>query len=172
MCKIQSKSKTLNMVSCLILDLDQTLIHGYQSGRFTIIHKRPYMDDFIHGCFELVSYVGIWTMGNAIWAKTVIQLALERHLSEFFQIFHASHAMIYEGYPSKPLSEIESGPDSLLIDDQQINGLPNPERHLWIRPWWGAIDDCQLLYALIYVDHTRGRQIKDHRDWLNRISWF
>jgi len=159
------------MVKCIILDIDGTLIHSYMDDETIVIHKRPFLEDFIDWCFETTDDVCIWTMGTAVWAKIVIQLALERHLSDFSQIYHSAHVFYFRGILTKPIDYITDEKDSVLIDDQRDNGLANPERHLLIRRWSGDSSDCQLLYVMIYFDYLKSRhRCVDHRDWISKIS--
>lgn len=153
---INLKNKPISKKTCIVLDLDNTLIHYIHktqhqfiapknSGlKFFIYDKdslvflRPFLYEFLSGLLEIAD-VGIWTFGTYQYVTKIL-----KHLNIDIKLFkfvyardYPPNSSIHVTQPFKSLRYIKQkypGYDSyIIIDDNHQNCYNNPSENIWVR---------------------------------------
>jgi len=151
---------------CLILDLDETLVHSsfkpVPNADFVVpveiegqVHqvyvlKRPGVDDFMKRVGELYEVV-VFTASLAKYADPVLDL-LDKHKVVRFRLFreacsnHKGNYVKDLGLIGRPLK------DTIIIDNSPLSYLFNPENAVPIESWFDDPNDNHLIELLPYLE--------------------
>lgn len=151
----------------LILDLDETLVHAKEKeglpGRqpdhrlgSIFIYKRPHLAAFLCRMAEHYN-LAIWSAGSSPYVEPTVQAlfaALPRPIQPVFvwsrnrltrRYDHEAH----EEYFIKELKKVGAQgfnlERTLIVDDLERNSERNFGNAVYIKPFEGAMDDCELL---------------------------
>lgn len=148
---------------CLVLDLDETLIHSqfnqvakpdfevpiqFEDGHVKPIFvcKRPGVDEFLEFCgrhFEVV----IFTASLASYADPVIDF-LDKTKTIKYRLYRDS-CVFAEGLYLKDLSRLGRPLDqTILVDNAATSYLLQPENGVAVKSWFSDLDDTELLGRL------------------------
>jgi len=144
---------------CLIIDLDETLVHSsfkpVKNADFVIpveienvvhmVHvlKRPYADEFLKRCGELFECV-LFTASLDMYADPVADL-LDKKTVFRHRLFRDS-CVFHEGNYVKDLGLLGRDLDKILIvDNSPISYAFHPENAVAVRTWFDDPTDRELL---------------------------
>jgi len=143
---------------CLVLDLDETLVHssfqpiecsfaitieldGAQYG--VSVLKRPFVDEFIEECAKLYELV-IFTASLAEYANPVIDRLDRRGLIKH-RLFRESCVFHEETAYVKDLSRLGRDlKDCIIIDNSPLSYLFHPTNAIGCTSWFGDKSDTEL----------------------------
>lgn len=151
---------------CLILDLDETLVHSsfkpVPNPDFVIpveiedqvyqvyVLKRPGVDEFMRRVGEMYEVV-VFTASLAKYADPVLDL-LDKHKVIRFRLFreaccnHKGNYVKDLGIIGRPLK------DTIIIDNSPASYLFNPENAVPIESWFDDPNDNDLIELLPYLE--------------------
>lgn len=154
----------------LILDLDETLVHSadasldrpsdFRVGPFEV-YKRPYVEIFFRHIFQLFEHVAVWTSGSECYGQELVKkLFPDPSLLSFVWCASRCTYVLCEEtqsiYPVKDLKKVKrmgfSLQHTLMIDDTPRKLERNYGNIVPIRPYWGELIDCELLYLLSFLN--------------------
>ena len=173
----------------LILDLDETLIHGSETRleRFPDflvgpyhIYQRPHLTDFfaqVRGSYLLA----VWTASMRIYAENIVKQAFPEDLKlEFFwSREHCKRRMdleTREQYWLKYLANLKGRYDLdriLAVDDDPRCFEKNYGNHVRVRPYGGSTEDRELLHLATYLEQLAplpNLRIVEKRGWRQRFD--
>lgn len=64
----------------IILDIDRTLIFGYETKYGPIIVERPFLKDFFNFIFKRFTHVSIWTSATTNWYRACHDQVFKKYL--------------------------------------------------------------------------------------------
>jgi RNA polymerase II subunit A small phosphatase-like protein len=147
---------------CLVLDLDETLVHSsfkpVPEADFVvpveienIVHqvyvlKRPYVDEFLKRCGKMFEVV-VFTASLSKYADPVLDL-LDKYDSVHYRLFREA-CSLHKGSYVKDLSKL--GRDlhtALIIDNSPYSYLFQPDHALPCSTWFDDKNDRELLDLL------------------------
>jgi len=173
---------------CLLLDLDETLIHSqfnivfnpdlevpiqFEDGSVKPIYvcKRPGVDEFLEFCGKYFEVV-IFTASLASYADPVIDF-LDTTKTIRHRLYRDS-CVFAEGLYLKDLSRLGRPLDQMvLIDNAATSYLLQPENGVAVRSWFSDQDDTELLKRLKPALEALPRTPDVYRwkaDWSHSIS--
>jgi RNA polymerase II subunit A small phosphatase-like protein len=156
----------------LILDLDETLIHGTRTplereADFTVggyhVYRRPHLSEFLVGCFDDFE-VAVWTSSTMHYATAIVKniittpddlafLWARERCTRRFDSETRSHYWI------KDLKKVKrrgySLDEVIMVDDTPSNLERNFGNHVGVTEWTGAPDDDELLRLGAYLKEIR-----------------
>jgi len=172
-------SKTDNDRKCLVLDLDETLVHSsFQPMDCTFslpldingneyevyVRVRPFVAEFLAECakwFELV----IFTASMSDYANPVIDTIDKAGLIKH-RLFRESCVLHERQFYVKDLSRLgRELKDCIIIDNSSLSYMFNPTNAIGCTSWLGDETDTELLDLLPVLEYLRTRS--DVRDILN-----
>eukprot|EP01095_Lingulamoeba_sp_RSL-Kostka_P016333 TRINITY_DN795_c0_g1_i4.p1 TRINITY_DN795_c0_g1~~TRINITY_DN795_c0_g1_i4.p1 ORF type:complete len:269 (-),score=80.38 TRINITY_DN795_c0_g1_i4:704-1510(-) len=143
---------------CLVLDLDETLVHSsfkrIDDADFAIpvviddqshdvyVLKRPNVDEFMRKMGEMFEIV-VFTASLAIYADPVLDL-LDIHKVVTYRLFR-EHCCNNRGNYVKDLSKLgRKLKDTLIIDNSKTSFMFQPENAILIGGWYNDQNDTEL----------------------------
>lgn len=172
-------SDTHNGRKCLVLDLDETLVHSsFQPMDCTFslpldingneyevyVRVRPFVAEFIAECakwFELV----IFTASMSDYANPVIDTIDKAGLIKH-RLFRESCVLHERQFYVKDLSRLgRELKDCIIIDNSSLSYMFNPTNAIGCTSWLGDDTDTELRDLLPVLEYLRTRS--DVRDILN-----
>ncbi|KAK6200494.1 uncharacterized protein RJT21DRAFT_44381 [Scheffersomyces amazonensis] len=169
------KDKKFGNKKCLILDLDETLVHSsfkyLKTADFTIpveienqVHyvyviKRPGVDEFLKKVgqwFEVVVFTAsVSKYGDPLLNK------LDIHNSVHHRLFRDS-CYSYQGNFIKNLSQIGRPlSDSIIIDNSPASYIFHPQHSIPISSWFSDTHDNELLDLLPFLEDISKSNVDD-----------
>ena len=156
-------------IKSIILDLDETLIHGVFHKNGSIDLKiRPYCVEFLEYLFANY-HVGIWTHANISWCDTVLQHILtEKQQKQVKFIYTSTNGCprddgdikclekIFNKQKYKPYFGAES---TLIIEDTFYNVIENTHNGVIIPRYTGVKDDV-LDKLMKHLQKYRNRNVQ------------
>lgn len=151
---------------CLVLDLDETLVHSsfkpVPEADFLVpveidgvvyqvyVSKRPHVDAFLKRCGELFEVV-LFTASLAKYADPVTDL-LDASKSIHARLFRESCVM-YNGSYVKDLSLLgRNVKTTIIIDNSPVSYMFQPENAIPISSWFDDPEDTELLDLLPFLE--------------------
>lgn len=169
----------------LILDLDDTLIHGERTPTgapvlltipgmpFPYLYARPHCQAFLQAAAEQYT-LGVWTAAVGMYAQAVVT-ALFSDPAVLHCIYDRTRCTVRPVDGSspmiiKPLTKITGFPlaHMLILDDTPATYQQNYGNALPIPPWHGdSTDDAlvRLLPFLAYLATVPDVRVVEKRDW-------
>lgn len=150
----------------LILDLDDTLIHGFKCNFGQYVVDRPHLKEFLHFAFTHFKTVSIWTAATSTWFNYCYYYGIKQHMPPnktftFIATRETSCLPLTNGfikflpdlYKLNPFFHSEN---TILIDDRQQNFLRNPHNTIQIKPFDAHMvihkqEDNELLRIIDYL---------------------
>jgi len=144
---------------CLVLDLDETLVHskfepiecsfsfpiiidGTEHGVYVL--KRPYVDEFIAECAKMYELV-VFTASLPNYANPVID-RLDKNGLIKHRLFRGDCVFYEEKFYVKDLSMLgRDMKDCIIIDNSMLSFLFNPTNAIFCTSWYGDQSDTELL---------------------------
>jgi Dullard-like phosphatase family protein len=168
------QSATKKGKKCLVLDLDETLVHSsfkpvecdfvvhveieeqiYQ----VYVAKRPYVDEFMKRCGELFETV-IFTASLAKYADPVLDL-LDIHKVVDWRLFRESCSP-YKGSYVKDMGRMGRDIESIMIVDNSPHSyLFNPQNAIPCESWFNDKNDRELLELIPKLEELADASVKD-----------
>jgi RNA polymerase II subunit A small phosphatase-like protein len=147
---------------CLIIDLDETLVHSsfkpVKNADFIIpveidnvVHqvyvlKRPYTDEFLEKVGQLFECV-LFTASLAKYADPVADLLDKRRI--FKSRLFREACVYYEGNYIKDLDRLGRDiKDTIIVDNSPASYAFHPDNAVPVRTWFDDPQDCELLELL------------------------
>lgn len=153
---------------CLVLDLDETLVHssfepidcsfsltinldGTQYGVYVL--KRPYVDEFIAECAKMYELV-VFTASLPEYANPVID-TLDKNGLIKHRLFRGNCVFYEEQFYVKDLSKLgRNMKDCIIIDNSMLSFLFNPTNAIACTSWFGDNSDTELRDLLPVLSGT------------------
>ena len=154
-------------IESVILDLDETLIHGVFHKDGSIALKiRPYCEDFLEYLFENFN-VGIWTHANISWCDTVLTHILTTKQKEEVCFVYTSEngcprtegdiKCLDKIYSKKSYKHYFNTQNTLIIEDTFYNVIENKHNAIIIPKYKGGNNDECLLKLMNHFIKYRAR---------------
>ena len=127
---------------CLVIDLDETLIHNLNLPFGDYFFVRPGLFDFlekIHEIFEII----VFTAGHKNYAYSIIdKIDYKNYIS---YILYKKHVIYEDGYPVKKLDLIGRDLNKVVyVDNLENNAKYNKKNFYMISSWYNNIYDNEL----------------------------
>ena len=172
---LPDKNKKFSNKKCLVLDLDETLVHSsfryLRYADFVIpveidnqIHhvyviKRPGIDEFLHKVgqwFEVVVFTAsVLKYGDALLDR------LDHNRSIHHRLFRES-CYNYEGNYIKNLSQLGRPlEDSIIIDNSPASYIFHPQHSIPISSWFNDSHDSELTDLLPFLEDISKSNVDD-----------
>jgi len=181
-CRLKEKIKREK--KCLVLDLDETLVHSsfkpvecdfvvhveieeqiYQ----VYVAKRPYVDEFMKRCGELFETV-VFTASLAKYADPVLDL-LDIHKVVDWRLFRESCSP-YKGSYVKDMGRMGRDIDTItIIDNSPHSFLFNPENAIPCESWFSDKKDRELLELIPKLEQLADPDVKDIKAKLAELGF-
>lgn len=143
-------------IKAIILDLDETLVHGtfHKNGKISM-KIRSDCQKFLTYLFENYN-VGIWTFASKEWAKLVInQIFTKEQQKKLVFVYHGEMSCPRKGGDIKCLSKIWDNnhfrqrgftpQNVLIIEDTSYNYIENPNNGILVPKFKGEKDDVLVM---------------------------
>ncbi|KAH3665862.1 hypothetical protein OGAPHI_004050 [Ogataea philodendri] len=160
---------------CLVLDLDETLVHSsfkyIRHSDFVIpveienqIHnvyviKRPGVDEFLKRCGELYEVV-VFTASVSRYGDPLLDI-LDVHKSVHHRLFRES-CYNYQGNYIKNLSQMGRPlKDLIIIDNSPASYIFHPQHSIPISSWFSDTHDCELIDLLPFLEDLAEKNVDD-----------
>jgi len=147
---------------CLVLDLDETLVHSCfepiecsfsltitldETNYGVYVLKRPYVDEFIVECAKMYELV-IFTASLPEYANPVID-TLDKNGLIKHRLFRGDCVFYEEQFYVKDLSKLgRNMKDCIIIDNSMLSFLFNPTNAIACTSWFDDKSDTELLDLL------------------------
>lgn len=167
---------------CLVLDLDETLVHSCfteQECSFSVpiylegqehqvyVKKRPFADEFLLECSKYYEIV-VFTASLAAYANPVID-KLDIHKVIHHRLFRES-CVLHNGAYVKDLSILGRKINkTIIIDNSPLSYLFHPRNAIGCTSWFEDPRDTELNDLLPFL-RTKLKEVKDVRDILNAAT--
>ncbi len=164
-----------SMLSSIIIDLDETLVHtlnnvsnkeiydniydetqSYQLnfGENDIMYGyiRPYVNEFIEICFKKFDYVIVWSAGSEEYVNKIVDRIFKKRPS---YIYSSKFCDVVDGKRLKPLKKIWDIHDdiskkkTLMIDNYPLVATYNIPNYIQIPDWKADNENDISLYSLM-----------------------
>ncbi|KAK6460684.1 hypothetical protein DFJ63DRAFT_315346 [Scheffersomyces coipomensis] len=169
------KDKKFGSKKCLILDLDETLVHSsfkyLKTADFTIpveidnqVHyvyviKRPGVDEFLKKVGQWYEVV-VFTASVAKYGDPLLN-KLDIYNSVHHRLFRDS-CYTYQGNFIKNLSQIgRTLSDSIIIDNSPASYIFHPQHSIPISSWFSDTHDNELLDLLPFLEDISKTNVDD-----------
>lgn len=160
---------------CLVLDLDETLVHSsfkyVRHSDFVIpveienqIHnvyviKRPGVDEFLRRCGELFEIV-IFTASVSRYGDPLLDI-LDVHKVIHHRLFRES-CYNYDGNYIKNLSQMGRPlEDLIIIDNSPASYVFHPQHAVPVSSWFSDSHDCELLDLMPFLEDLADSKVDD-----------
>lgn len=177
---LEPKSKQFKGKKCLVLDLDETLVHSsfkpVPDADFIVpveiegtvykvyVLKRPFVDEFLDAVAEDYEVV-IFTASLSKYANPLLDM-LDKNQVVSHRLFRESCVLHGQAYV-KDMSKIgRKMRDIIIVDNSPLSYAFQPTSAIPISSWFDDRSD-RALKELIPVLRTRLKDIKDVRDILD-----
>ncbi|ODV83702.1 hypothetical protein CANARDRAFT_182115, partial [[Candida] arabinofermentans NRRL YB-2248] len=167
--------ESLKGKKCLVLDLDETLVHSsfkyVRHCDFVIpvdienqIHsvyviKRPGVDEFLKRCGELFEVV-VFTASVSRYGDPLLDI-LDINKSIHHRLFRES-CYNYQGNYIKNLSQMGRPlEDLIIIDNSPASYIFHPQHSVPISSWFSDTHDCELTDLLPFLEDLAGQEVDD-----------
>ncbi|GAV27982.1 hypothetical protein PMKS-001450 [Pichia membranifaciens] len=174
---LDAQPKQLKGRKCLVLDLDETLVHSsfkyVRQCDFVIpveiedqIHnvyviKRPGVDQFLKKVGELYEVV-VFTASVSRYGDPLLDI-LDTHKSVHHRLFRES-CYNYQGNYIKNLSQMGRPlEDLIIIDNSPASYVFHPQHAVPISSWFSDSHDCELTDLLPFLEDLAKREVDDIR---------
>ncbi|CEP21993.1 PSR1 [Cyberlindnera jadinii] len=172
---LDSQPDALKGRKCLILDLDETLVHSsfkyMRQADFVIpvdidnqIHnvyviKRPGVDEFMKRVGELYEVV-VFTASVSRYGDPLLD-ALDVHQSVHHRLFRDS-CYNYQGNYIKNLSQIGRPlKDTIILDNSPASYIFHPQHAIPISSWFSDAHDNELLDIIPFLEDLSKDNVED-----------
>lgn len=172
---LDDQPAALNGRKCLILDLDETLVHSsfkyMRQADFVIpvdidnqIHnvyviKRPGVDEFMKRVGELYEVV-VFTASVSRYGDPLLD-ALDVHHSVHHRLFRDS-CYNYQGNYIKNLSQIGRPlKDTIILDNSPASYIFHPQHAIPISSWFSDAHDNELLDIIPFLEDLSKDNVED-----------
>ncbi len=169
----------------LILDIDETLIHGveiplehpcdFRAGQFHI-YKRPHVDQFLGSASKFYD-LACWSSATAEYLEIVLSEIIPNNLNLLFswdrsRCTRRMDFVLQEEFFLKDLRKIRrKGLDInriLILEDEPRKVFRNYGNAIYVRPFVGQSEDSELLNLASYLASIKMEQ--NFRN-LDKRSW-
>jgi RNA polymerase II subunit A small phosphatase-like protein len=174
---LDEQPKSLKGKKCLVLDLDETLVHSsfkyVRQCDFVIpveienqIHnvyviKRPGVDKFLKRVGEIFEVV-VFTASVSRYGDPLLNI-LDSHKSVHHRLFRDS-CYNYQGNYIKNLSQMGRPlQDLIIIDNSPASYIFHPQHAVPISSWFSDSHDCELTDLLPFLEDLASNDVDDIR---------
>lgn len=175
---LDTKPKQFNKKKCLVLDLDETLVHSsfkfVRQCDFVIpveienqIHnvyviKRPGVDKFMKRVGELFEVV-VFTASVSRYGDPLLDI-LDAHNKSIHQRLFRDSCYNYQGNYIKNLSQMGRPlEDLIIIDNSPASYVFHPQHAVPISSWFSDSHDCELSDLLPFLEDLAKQDVDDVR---------
>ncbi|GME98000.1 unnamed protein product [Ambrosiozyma monospora] len=172
---LNPQPKSLKGRKCLVLDLDETLVHSsfkyVRHSDFVIpveienqlhnvyVIKRPGVDEFLQKCGELFEVV-VFTASVARYGDPLLDI-LDSSKNVHHRLFRES-CYNYQGNYIKNLSQMGRPlSDLIIIDNSPASYIFHPEHSVPISSWFSDTHDCELPDLLPFLEDLASKNVDD-----------
>ncbi|GMG39633.1 unnamed protein product [Ambrosiozyma monospora] len=172
---LNPQPKSLKGRKCLVLDLDETLVHSsfkyVRHSDFVIpveienqlhnvyVIKRPGVDEFLKKCGELFEVV-VFTASVARYGDPLLDI-LDSCKNVHHRLFRES-CYNYQGNYIKNLSQMGRPlSDLIIIDNSPASYIFHPEHSVPISSWFSDTHDCELPDLLPFLEDLANKNVDD-----------
>jgi len=152
---------------CLVLDLDETLVHYFEVGSEGTFLVRPGCDQFLTEMAEIYEIV-IFTAAMQDYADWVLnQIDKEKRIK--YRLYR-QHALPHGPVFVKDLSRI--GRDlakTIIVDNVAENFQLQPDNGIFIKSWFDDMNDTALSELAPLLKQIVKKQVPDVRDALRKF---
>lgn len=157
--------------SCIVLDIDETLIHSKHMTSvpndkfkkqsdinfklhdvYYYIHIRPHAQEFLQKVFENFDHVCIWTAAEKSYAKKIIsKLMTPKQQQDLLEFWSRKNCVIKDGNYTKPLSKLFekhsflNAKNTVLVDNNELITRLNKGTSINVPDFTGDKNDKILL---------------------------
>ncbi|CAG9335989.1 unnamed protein product [Blepharisma stoltei] len=152
----------------LVLDLDETLVHYYETNNEGRVLVRPGCEEFLKGVSEWYEVV-IFTAGLQDYADWVID-QIDPHKYVNHRLYR-QHAMAHGQSFVKDLDKL--GRDIsrvIIVDNVAENFQLHPKNGIFIKSWFDDISDTALYELLPVLTQVSKKCVKDVREALRELK--
>ena len=134
--------KKMEKKFCLVIDLDETLIHNLNLPFGEYFFVRPGLFDFLEKIHEIYEII-IFTAGQKNYAYSIIDKIDCKNYISF--ILYKKHVIYEDGFPVKKLDLIGRDLKKVIyVDNLEKNAKYNKENYYMISSWYNNIYDNEL----------------------------
>ena len=134
--------KKMEKKFCLVIDLDETLIHNLNLPFGEYFFVRPGLFDFLEKIHEIYEII-IFTAGQKNYAYSIIDKIDYKNYISF--ILYKKHVIYEDGFPVKKLDLIGRDLKKVIyVDNLEKNAKYNKENYYMISSWYNNIYDNEL----------------------------
>ena len=172
----------------LILDLDETLIHGCEKplsfapdfkADIFFVYKRPYLTEFLEQTSEFYD-LAVWSAASKIYVEIIAETIFPGGLSPKFVWSGNRCTRKYDfsygdWYALKDLKKVKKKgfelERTLIIEDEARKVERNYGNAIYIEPFEGDPEDRELLYLenyLLSIKEEKNFRKLEKRGWRNR----
>ncbi|KAL4798117.1 hypothetical protein BDV19DRAFT_377288 [Aspergillus venezuelensis] len=168
---------------CLVLDLDETLVHSsfkvLERADFTIpveiegqyhniyVIKRPGVDQFMKRVGELYEVV-VFTASVSKYGDPLLD-QLDIHGVVHHRLFRDS-CYNHQGNYVKDLSQVGRNlQDTIIIDNSPTSYIFHPQHAIPISSWFSDAHDNELLDLIPVLEDLAGTQVRDRKGWDGKL---
>ena len=157
--------------SCIVLDIDETLIHTKHMTQvpndkfkkqsdisfklhdvYYYIHIRPHAKNFLETVFKNFDHVCIWTAAEKSYAKKIIsKIMTPEQQNSLLEFWSRKNCVIKDGNYTKPLSKLFekhsflNGKNIVLVDNNELITSLNKGMSINVPDFTGDKNDKTLL---------------------------
>jgi Dullard-like phosphatase family protein len=171
-------------MKCLVLDLDETLVHSsfkpVDDCDFVIpveienqvhkvyVSKRPFVDDFMKMCGELYEVV-VFTASLAKYADPVLDL-LDIHKVVDWRLFRESCSP-FKGSYVKDMGRMGRDLNRIMIVDNSPHSYAfNPENAIPVESWFSDKNDTELQDMIPILEKLADPTVTDCKETLRELQ--
>jgi len=153
----------------LVLDLDETLVHCKYNESGSVVHFRPYLDDFLAAMVPLYNIV-IFTAAAQDYADLVLD-NIDPQRAIFSKRLYRQHTKnVNEEYNIKDLLIVTDNLEkTLIIDNIPENFMRQKNNGIFIKSWFDDQEDRELKRLIPLLKQIVDQKVPDVREFLQGL---
>ena len=153
----------------LVLDLDETLVHCQYAESGSVVHFRPYLDEFLSELVPLYNMV-IFTAAAQDYADLVLD-NIDPGRSIFSRRLYRQHTRnVNEEYNIKDLLLVSDRLEkTIIIDNVPENFTKQKSNGIFIKSWFDDQEDRELKRLVPMLEQIVHQKVPDVRDFLQGL---
>jgi len=153
----------------LVLDLDETLVHCKYDDQGSVVHFRPFLEEFLN---EMVCHynIVIFTAAAQDYADMVLD-NIDQHKQLFSKRLYRQHTKnVNEEYNIKDLMMVGDNLEkTIIIDNVPENFTKQKMNGIFIKSWFGDKEDTELKKMVPLLKQIVDKKIPDVRHYLQQL---
>ena len=153
----------------LVLDLDETLVHCKYNESGSVVHFRPYLDEFLAALVPLYNIV-IFTAAAQDYADLVLDNIDPQRVIFSRRLYRQHTKNVNEEYNVKDLLMISDRLEkTLIIDNVPENFMRQKNNGIFIKSWFDDQEDRELKRLIPLLRQIVETQVPDVREFLQGL---